>query len=49
MDIARPTDKLTVEYLPQAYVNNARTGYNDGSHTQPYYQMSAVMVLYRAQ
>jgi hypothetical protein len=48
MDLAGPLDKLTVEYLPQAYVNNARTGYNDGSHTQPYYQMSAVVVLYRA-
>ena len=46
-DLAPPGDKLTVEYLPQAYVNNSRTGYNDGSHTQPYYQVSGVVVLYR--
>jgi hypothetical protein len=40
-------ERFDISYRPEAYTNLARTGYNDGSHTPPQYQMSAVVVLFR--
>jgi hypothetical protein len=46
-DLGAGQARLAIEYEPQTYANQARSGYNDGSHTPPYYRMSAVVVLYR--
>jgi hypothetical protein len=54
---ARPGQTLTVSYAPEPYVNSCRPtaptctcgdcGYNGGSHTEPKYNHSALLVIYK--
>jgi hypothetical protein len=39
---------LEISYTPESYVNDRRTGYDDGGHTAPYYRLSAALILFAA-
>lgn len=39
-------EKHTITWRPQAYTNYRNKGYNNGSHTAPFYQISSLLVLY---
>ena len=38
--------KHTITWRQQTYINHKNTGYNNGSHTPPFYQVSSFLVLY---
>ena len=47
IDISSLTEgSHTITWRPQAYTNDKNTGYDNGSHTAPFYQISSLLVLY---
>jgi hypothetical protein len=41
------SENAAIRWTPQSYENYLRTNYNDGGHTEPYYQVSGLLILYR--
>lgn len=51
IEVNLPPDSLTasakqISWTPEFYINDKRGDYNNGSHTMPYYQVSAALILY---
>ena len=49
MDFDKPLlpGQADVSWEPEAWVNTEDENYNGGSHTEPYYSVSALLVLYK--
>lgn len=46
MNVSKPDGRpWQISWTPAAYLNQDREGYNDGSHTMPYYQVSSFLVI----